>query len=243
MFYQRDFIMRMIEQMTTVVAQVVGLKRDRKPAEIIIVVNASLEKMFRLNSNLINSLSDRDLLDMMKTNDLLQTEKALAVGYLLKEEGEALEALDRKDESYRRYMKSLSLFLSAAYEGANTKMIDFHLQIDELLVHLENYELPVSYQLRLFTYYDQSGRFADAEDAIFNLAVLSNYELNENNTRSEDQQITMETISNEGLLFYERILAKDDITLIEGRLPRQEAIDGYEEWQQKYTNLIKNVSI
>jgi hypothetical protein len=221
--FERDYIMRMLTSFTAVVGQLMGLKKEMKHEQVFVVVNETLEKYFRLNSKMIQSLSDRDLLNLLTINEELDNEKAITIAYLLKAEGESYAAIGAEDESYKRYLMALTLYLAAAQNDAYVDVINFHLEIDDLLERLQMYELPHNYKLQLFDYFNKVERYAAAEDILF--------ELIEADLTPENPSIFQ--ISQKGLQFYNRLLQKEDFELLAGGLPRNEVIDGLEQFKQK----------
>jgi tetratricopeptide (TPR) repeat protein len=220
--FERDYIMRMLTSFTAVVAQLMGLKKEMKHEQVFVVVNETLEKYFRLNSKMIQSLSDRDLLNLLKVNEELDNEKAITIAFLLKAEGESHEAIGSVDESYKRYLMALTLYLAAVHNDASVDVINFHVEIDELLVKLQIYELPYHYKLQLFDYFSKVERYDAAENILFELV-----------DPSENPDLFQ--ISQKGIRFYSRLLQKEDFELIAGGLPRNEVIDGLEQFKQKVT--------
>ena len=68
--FQRDYFMRMIEQMTEVLGQVLKLRREQKQVDALQLIDELLDQRFRLSSKLIRSLSDEDLMKVMTTNGI-----------------------------------------------------------------------------------------------------------------------------------------------------------------------------
>jgi tetratricopeptide (TPR) repeat protein len=200
-----------------------GLKNEMKHDEVFVVVNETLEKYFRLNSKMIQSLTDRDLLKMLSNNEELDNEKAITIAYLLKSEGESYEAIGSLDESYKRYLMALTLYLAAVENDAYVDVINFHFEIDELLERLHIYELPVEYKIQLFDYFNKTEQYDAAEDKLFELIEL--HPTNENSVLPD--------MSQKGLKFYKKLLQMDDAELIAGGLPRNEVIEGLEQFKQK----------
>jgi tetratricopeptide (TPR) repeat protein len=221
--FERDYIMRMLTSFTAVVGQLMGLKKEMKHEQVFVVVNETLEKYFRLNSKMIQSLSDRDLINLLKVNDELDNEKAITIAYLLKAEGESYEAIGSIDDSYKRYLMALTLYLSAVQNDAYVDAINFHFEIDDLLERLRIYELPYSYKLQLFDYFNKVERYDAAENILFELIESG---INPNDPISVQ-------ISQKGLRFYNRLLQKEDFELIAGGLPRNEVADGLVQFKQK----------
>jgi tetratricopeptide (TPR) repeat protein len=221
--FERDYIMRMLTSFTAVVGQLMGLRKEMKHDQVFVVVNETLEKYFRMNSKMIQSLSDTDLLNLLKNNDELDNEKAITIAYLLKAEGESYEAIGSTDESYKRYLTSLTLYLAAVENDAYVDVINFHFEIDDLLEKLQIYELPTHYKLQLFDYFIKTEQYDLAENKLF--------ELIERDPSSENEAAI--DITKKGLRFYERLLLKDDAELLAGGLPRNEVVEGLDQFKQR----------
>jgi tetratricopeptide (TPR) repeat protein len=221
--FERDYIMRMLSSFTAVVAQLMGLKKEMKNEQVFVVVNETLEKYFRLNSKMIQALTDQDLINMLSNNDDLDNEKAITIAYLLKAEGESYEALGASNESYKRYLTALTLYLAAAQNDAYVDVINFHFEIDDLINKLHIYELPVPYKLKLFDYFNKTEQYDLAENKLFEL--IESDPTNENKESAD--------ISQKGLKFYKKLLLLHDAELIAGGLPRHEVIDGLDQFKLK----------
>lgn len=207
--------MRLIEQFSRTLGELTGLKQQQKPQQALAAIDELLQGLMRLNSRTIDALSEQDLLALMSTNGMIESEKLLIVARLLKEEGDIYAAQGDSQASGRRHLKALNLFLAAARTGADTKLVDYHAEIDELTERLRGFELPVATQRELWRYFEAAGRYADAEDVLFELL----------DAEADERLIA------EGLQFYERLLAKDDAELAAGRLPRDEIGDAVEQLQ------------
>ena len=221
--FERDYIMRMLTSFTAVVAQLMGLKKELKNEQVFVVVNETLEKFFRMNSKMIQSLTDQNLLDMISNNGELDNEKAITIAYLLKAEGESHEAIGHINESYKRYLTSLTLYLAAVQNDAFSDGINIHLEIEDLLKNLHEFQLPASHKLRLFDYYNKTEQYDAAENKLFEL--IESDPLLENKLSPE--------ISQKGLKFYKKLLLLHDSELITGGLPRNEVIEGVEQFKLK----------
>ena len=83
---------------------------------------------------------------------------------------------------------------------------------EQLIKILEDYELPHQTRERLMVHLEKTGRFDQAEDALFDLL--------------EDEDSNAWELGKE---FYERPLLKSDAELEAGGHPRDEAVDGLNE--------------
>jgi hypothetical protein len=221
--FERDYLMRMLTSFTAVVARLMGLKKEMKNDQVFVVVNETLEKYFRMNSKMIQALSDQNLLDLISNNEELDNEKAITIAYLLKAEGESYEAIGNINESYKRYLTSLTLYLAAVQNDGFMDGINLDLEIEELLGHLQGYELPAQYNLKLFDYFNKTEQYDAAENKLF--------ELIESESTAENK-LPLD-ISQKGLKFYKKLLLLHDAELIAGGLPRNEVIEGLEQFKLK----------
>ncbi|UVI31649.1 DUF6483 family protein [Paenibacillus spongiae] len=206
--FQRDYFMRMIEQMSVVVGQVMGLRRERKQEEALLVIDELLDREFRLNAKLIRSLSDRDLIAMMTRSGIVETANVYAIARLLKEEGDLNEELGRPERSFPSRLKALHLFIRLALLDAPAVLKTPTEEADELLARLGEYELPVETKQLILEWHEAERRYDLAENVLYELM--------------EDSVLTKEDADE----FYRRLLLLPDEWLEAGGLPRDEIIDG-----------------
>lgn len=206
--FQRDYFMRMIEQMTEAVGQILNLKRQHKPEEALLVIDDLLDKRFRLSSKLIRSLSDEDLMKVMTTNGLVETDHLQAIAILMKQESELYDELGREEESFVAAVKSLHLFMRLSIMGAEPTIVEPREQVDELLEQLLPYELSPPTKRLLAEWYEVEGRFALVENVIHELL--------------EDDVLSLTEVAE----VYKRMLLQSDERLQAGGLPRVEIEQG-----------------
>jgi hypothetical protein len=202
--FQRDYFMRMIEQMTEAVGQIMNLRRERKHEEALLFIDELLDKRFRLSSKLIRSLSDEDLMRMMTTNGVLETDHMQAIAILMKQEAELSGDLGREDESFFAYVKSLHLFLRLSLVDAEPTIVEPRGQIKELLERLLPYELPLPTKRLLMEWHEAEGQYDLVENMMHEL--LGDNALSK--AAAED--------------IYRRMLLQHDERLVAGGLPREE---------------------
>lgn len=218
--FRRDYIVRMIEDMTAMVAKVLTLKQDKKTTEALWEVDELLMRHFRLNSRLLNSLSVEDIIDMFRLGAVLEADKLQGVARLLKEEGGIYTAKGERDEALFRAMRSLHLFLYADLHGADRELMNMTEEINELLKEVEPYRLPAKTERLLLAYHESAGSYAKAENSLYRLWEQG------------------EPVAEEGRDFYERLLKVSPERLAEGGLPLEEVEQGREEWSRLTVNAI-----
>lgn len=210
--FRRDYIVRMIEDMTAMVAKVFTLKQERKTTEALWEVDELLNRHFRLNSRLMNSLALDDLINMFRLGGVLETDKLQGVARLLKEEASIYAAAGKSEEALQRNLRSLHLFLYADRGGADRSLLGLTAEVDGLLAETERYRLPVATEHLLWPYLESLGRYAKAEDSLYRLWEQG------------------EDVGAEGSAWYERLLLLPQEKLEQGGLPLDEVRQGREEW-------------
>jgi hypothetical protein len=208
--------MRMIEQMTEAVGQILQLRRERKQEEALLVLDELLDKRFRLSSKLIRSLSDEDLVRMMTTNGLLEADQLGAIAILVRQEAELHAELGREDESFVLSIKALHLFLRLSLADTETVIVNPNEQIAELLEELLPYELPVHTKKLLSTWHEAEGRYDQVENMMHELL--------------DDRVLSAADATD----IYRRLLLQDDERLVAGGLPRAEIEQGLRELNDQY---------
>ncbi|MFF2483357.1 DUF6483 family protein [Paenibacillus sp. NPDC058071] len=209
--FQRDYFMRLIEQMTEAVGQIMGLKRELKHQEALLVIDELLDKGFGMSGKLIRSLSDKDLIGVMTTNGIVETDNLQAIAVLLKQEADLYVELGKDEASYSGYLKALSLFMRLSLLDAKPTLVKPSEEAEELLLKLDAFELPSETKLLRAEWHEGEGSFDQAENVLHELY--------------EDGVISNEEIAD----FYRRLLLLDDERLEAGGLPREELEQGLNE--------------
>jgi hypothetical protein len=143
--------------------------------------------------------------------------KTHALIALLKEAGDAAAAENHTDESRAFYLKGLDLLLSSV-AGVGSEMPEFVPGLEVFLASLADAPLPAWTQAALMHHYEQSGAFAKAEDALFDLLDTA---------PGSGEAIDF------GMAFYERLLGRTDEALVNGNLPRAELEAGLAELRRR----------
>lgn len=218
--FQRDYILRMIEQISHVMARILMLKSMEERQEALYLLEEFYGKLMLPPVRLLLRMPDKELWELVSVSGEPDLDKAVGLAYLLKEEGRAHEGLEHYEESSARFHKSLFLFLSAARLGADVAGIDCRAQIDELRELLRTYRIPGPALRLLVKHYESDGRYAAAEDALFELL------------ESDPDAVREDVLAGEQ--FYGRLMEKRDEELERGGLPRHEAAQGVSDLRRQY---------
>ncbi|MOA03338.1 hypothetical protein D3C78_1228390 [compost metagenome] len=206
----------MIEEMTEIIGKVFGLKQQRKTVEALWALDELFQRQFRLNSNLLGSLSAKDIVDLFRNGELIEADKLQSLARLLKEEGDVYLLSGQSDEGTVRLMKALHLYLTSGLNGADRTLWQLDDQIKDLLLLLKGYRLHNETEKLLVQYEEAAGRYDLAENALFRLL--------KNGGAAKE----------EGIAFYERLLSLDPHELERGGLPLEEVKEGLDEVQRDY---------
>lgn len=207
--------MRMIQQMTEAIGQIMQLRKEHKQEEGLLLLDELLEKHFHLSRKLISSLSDEDLVKVVSRNGMIDAEQLQAIALLLKQEALLQNDLGRERESYGSAVRSLRLFLRLSIMKAEPIAGEINGQIEELCSLLKPYELPLSAKRLLLEWHEAEGRYDQVENIMYELI--------------EDSVMP----AADAAVIYRRLLELDDMQLEAGGLPREEALQGLKELNVK----------
>ncbi|MDQ1910628.1 DUF6483 family protein [Paenibacillus sp. GD4] len=167
--YQRDYILRLIKQAAEAIHKVMFLRKNRQLEEAMALLNQAMKQLLGLNSDLVRALSVKDLLLLLSKTGEVDLGKTLALGDMLKAEALLLDDLGEVQGARQCRLKAAELLLTAripdALEGEWRDA--FIVLIDELLIPVERSSKPEGLLTLLFPYYNETGRWAKAEDALF----------------------------------------------------------------------------
>lgn len=219
--FRKDYLLRIVEEMTQMISKVFGLKQERKFNEALWEIDEMLSRQFRLNSKLLKSLSAEDIVQLFRNGEIVEADKLQSVARLLEEEADIYLDMDRLEDGNTLLVKVLHLYMTASIYGGDPHLLDMPRRIKELLERVRPHVLPDETERLVFTYTEKEGEYAAAEDSLYRLLQR----------KAADYQ--------EGRLFYERLLALDRNDLERGRLPLTEVQDGLEELKFRYSHETK----
>ncbi len=217
---RRDYILRMIEEFMQVLSRINSLKKAENWQNASVAVDDAFQKLIGADACKVARLSETELLAKIVHGAPTQAvrDKTLMVTTLLAEAGEIAAAGSRIEDGNVCYLKALNLLLDVLGSEDVFECPEFVPKVELFVSRLRDCELPPRTQVRLMQYYERSGEFGKAEDALF--AMLQ-----------ADQ--TNSGLIEFGLSFYRRLAAKSDSGLAEGNLPRSEMEAGLAELESR----------
>lgn len=219
---QRDYILRLFEQMGQVITVVIGLKKDGQPDQALQMVSESPQGLVGFSLEDIEKLSAEDLVQMVRlarsghsSPGEMVAGQLGAVARLLDEVAEVYDLQGDTERADRSRLKALHIYLTVLVEerAGIDSLAD---RVAPLLDRLSDYVLPFRVTGLLWRFHEQQGDFARAEDVLFEHI----------DTTGADGEVVRD-----GIAFYQRLLAKRDEDLAAGGLPREEVEAGLSELQ------------
>jgi hypothetical protein len=215
--YQKDYILRMIEQLSVVLARILFNKELKNYDQAQLELDNAFKGLLKFDPDVIISLSEKELMELVRSTEGVPAEKYIVMAELIRENAELLELRRTFEFTVTDlYMKSFSFymeFIDAAGEIDTSQYIQTLLKIEKKLTQ---FEWPDWFKLRLFRYYEMIGIYAKAEDMLFDILKTN---------PGEAEQL--------GRDFYDRLLRKSIQELEAGNLPYDEVLEGKKSFEIK----------
>lgn len=205
---KRNLTLELVAKFKEFMDKILDYRKQGKNKEALTTIDDTFKEIFRLSSKFFNSFSDENLLDMIKTDGTINTDKCIMMARLLEEESLIFEDENDFDKAFYMNLKALNLFLEAYIKkDTDCDLQDYFSDIPPIIEKVCQYKIPLSLQNKIIDYYVKINRYDKAEDIFYD--VLEHNDFNK-------------TTLEKGILFYESLLLKDDKTLNESNLPREE---------------------
>jgi Family of unknown function (DUF6483) len=217
---QRDYILRIAEEVGRALAQVLYNRQIQDYAAAHTLIDEQCKQAFGMGIGFIRSIPDETLLSMLTSFDTLNTEKCWLLAILLKAEGDIYQDQGNASESYYSYVRSLHLVLEVLLLDTTTGGVSTPPELEDLLSRLSEYELPARTRLLLFRYFDHAGKYARAENVLFEMLAEDDFDRD---------------IHDLGTAFYQRLMSKSDAALSAGNFSRQKVEEGL-AWLERMGN-------
>ena len=107
--YQKDYILRLIEEFGTVLAKILGLKQNKQFQEAIDMIDETSLNYLKIRMNYVTSLSDKELIEVLEKDTELGSEMLGMLADLLKQQADIDLELGEKEKSRNEYQKALLL--------------------------------------------------------------------------------------------------------------------------------------
>lgn len=202
-------------------ARILFFKETKSYDAALLEIDNTGRSLLGLNTDTIERLPSTGLKSVLGSDPPLLRSRLYTAGVLLEEKAEILDLMESGRDRAPLYVKALRLMtedIESIEELDGERGIA---NVDRVIEKLREYELPDDLERRLISYFEHTGRYDRSEDLIFEMV-------------EKDPAFV-----DEGIAFYERLMAKTDSDLENGRLPRSEVEDALHELRQKVPGLKK----
>jgi hypothetical protein len=216
---RQDYLLRLIEQFGRVWARLVGQLRAGLLPSARAALDEAYQQMLGLTPESVRALSASELVARMQfagPSDVGQ-ERCLILSALLKAEGDLANEQHDPDLGAQYYQKSLDILLAMLIQHPAQTLPEYAPTVEQLVAALADYQLPSTSNRLLFSYYEQSGAYAKAEDRLFEL---------------RDQAPSDRKVAALGEGFYRRLRSYTDAQLQAGDFSRREIEAGLKAWRR-----------
>lgn len=214
--FQKDYIMRMIEQFTKVIAVIFGLKSEAEFEEKQQVLDEALHDFTGLSEFALESLSYKDLINLVSGFKEAKPEKCFILAELLKAKADVFSSLGDREKSFNLYLKSFNIYVDVMLSYHNSRLEPNYTTIDQTIEEIKPFRLPGETLKLLYRYYERIKKYDKAEDILFELLDLCSYN---------------KDLLSEGIAFYKRLIEKTPEELEFGNLPMDEVLEGLKKLQ------------
>lgn len=209
--------MRLVEQLTAVIAQVAKLGNEEEYQDALDTTDGALRQLTGLGTDAWLSMETDDILaNLSMREDLGGVETAVFMVGIFYQEGEIRALQDDNDGADFRFLKALQLQLAILNSHPDMPMPEVVPSVPAMQARLAENEvlLPAKTNQALLTYYEIMGDYSTAEDVLYEWL---------------DAEPSSSEAIEAGVAFYESLLLKPDEELEAGNLPRDEVETGLED--------------
>ena len=156
--------MRQIEQVGRMLAAIIGLAKGGRGDEALGMFDEAYKPLVGVGSRVVAVLDDAQLVDMLTSGSNPDMRRVAMAMELLKTEADLYAGTGQAGEAAVRYRRAIAL--AGTLAARSERLLDRELAAD-LLERAGELELSVSQRLAVARVLEALGRYADAEDALF----------------------------------------------------------------------------
>jgi tetratricopeptide (TPR) repeat protein len=196
--------MRQIEIAGQMLARILGLARRGRRDEALGLFDQAYQPLLGVSARVVSTLSEEQLLSLLTSGSMPDLRRVATVLELLKAEADLLDEGGNRAAAVPRYRRALAL---AGFLAARSADLPDAALAADLVERVGALELTVSQRTQLARLLEALGRYADAEDALFEAIDAD-----------PDDPGPVE----DAIAFCQRLLALDPSVLEAGGLPLDE---------------------
>jgi len=203
---RKDYILRLIDELVRVLARVFQLKDLKSFDEALQLLRRESERLLGLDGGMMEILTTEDIRKALRS-----PEAALVAGRILEEMALIYEQTGEHQRATATAVKALDLYVGLMAYDPDAVDDDYRARMNGLADAIAERDLPWDDRRTLIRCYESLGRYANAEDLLFELI---------------HEGFDRDRIIEDASAFYRRLLSKSDEELRAGGLPRREVNDG-----------------
>jgi tetratricopeptide (TPR) repeat protein len=196
--------MRQIEIAGQMLARILGLAKGGRRDEALGLFEQAYQPLLGVSARVVSTLSEEQLLSLLTSGSMPDLRRVATVLELLKVEADLHADAGHQAAAVARYRRALAL---AGFLAAHAEALPDAVLAGDLVERTATLELPVAQRLQLARVLEALGRYADAEDALFEAIDAD----------PDDPDPVEDAIA-----FCQRLLALDPEALAAGGLPLEE---------------------
>src|SRR6266498_4805888 len=209
--YQRDYLMRQIEQAARALAAIMKKALGGEPDQALVMFDQVYQPLLGVSARVVSTLTDEQLISLLTSGSMPDLRRVASVLEAVKSEADVHAQAGNQQAAASRYRRALSL---AGYLASRSEdLLDTGLAGD-VMERASGTALNANQRLALARVLESLGRYADAEDTLFEAI----------------EDLPADTgLVDAGIACYQRLLALQDADLETGGLPRDEVRAGLAE--------------
>ncbi len=216
--FQKDYILRMIEQFVKVIAKVLFNKESKNYGTALEEIQENYLTVFGIDKELILASSAEDIISLLKLRGGAKPEVILMLAEFLKEEANLHKEVNQlqHEEIDKINCKALSLFYEVVLNDSKYQTKEHYEKIDSLIKAAERFCRQPDLMVKTILYFELKGEYDEAENILFELIGLS-----------------AAAAAKEGENFYDRLKSRSDEELAKGNFSRDEVEQGLSEFKAR----------
>jgi tetratricopeptide (TPR) repeat protein len=162
--YQRDYLMRQIEIAGQMLARILRVAKGGRRDEALGLFDQAYQPLLGVSARVVSTLSEEQLLSLLTSGSMPDLRRVAMVLELLKAEADLHTEAGHHAAAVHRYRRALAL---AGFLAARSQALPDATLAADLVERAATLELSVAQRIDLARVLEALGRYADAEDALF----------------------------------------------------------------------------
>ena len=214
--FQRDYILRMIEQFTKALAKILFNKSLNNYEAALEELHNNYKGVFGIDKELIAVSSAEEIVALLKLKNIADPKVDIMLAEYLSEEADIQNIVSNGTcDKSSLDQKALELFFEAVLVHKEFQLPEYYSKINDLVEATKSFARQVELSKKIIRYFELTNDYSKAEDILFGLTV------------------SFPAVAGaEGEAFYKRLECKTDEELLKGNFTRDEIHQGLAEFRK-----------